>query len=309
MNGNLRGALLCLLLVTACGPAEEFVVHLDHPATSDPALVDAEYPPAMRELSFRSAGSKLNGLMYIADGAGPHPTVVLLHGYAGNERNLDLAQAIRRAGINVMYFNYRGSWGSGGEFSPSNAIEDVATAIAFVRSDDAREAYRGDGRVALIGHSFGGFTGAMATLADPDVACFASIAGANVGALGKAAADPEARAAIAAGLGRDMDYEGGPIKADPDAVTQDMVSRAEDFDLTMRAPSLVGRPLLLVAGARDETAPKVEHHDPLMAALQAAGGTGVTELVLDDDHYFSAHRVELSVRVVDWLRTACWPGM
>ncbi|MDO8912512.1 MAG: hypothetical protein Q8N10_08825 [Phenylobacterium sp.] len=32
----------------------------------------------------------------------------------GNEKNLDLAQAVRRAGWNAVTFNYRGSWGSPG---------------------------------------------------------------------------------------------------------------------------------------------------------------------------------------------------
>ncbi|MFD3266336.1 hypothetical protein [Phenylobacterium ferrooxidans] len=32
----------------------------------------------------------------------------------GNEKNLDLAQAVRRAGWNAAAFNYRGSWGSPG---------------------------------------------------------------------------------------------------------------------------------------------------------------------------------------------------
>ena len=80
-----------------------------------------------------SGGSKLNGLLYVANGAGPHPLVILLHGYPGNERNLDLAQALRRAGNNVLYFNYRGTWGSGGEFLPSRALEDGARAVALAR--------------------------------------------------------------------------------------------------------------------------------------------------------------------------------
>ena len=44
-------------------------------------------------------------------------TVILLHGFPGNERNLDLAQAIRRSGWNAVFFHYRGAWGSGGVFS------------------------------------------------------------------------------------------------------------------------------------------------------------------------------------------------
>jgi pimeloyl-ACP methyl ester carboxylesterase len=63
-----------------------------------------------------SHGAMLNAFVYIAAGVGPHPAVVLLHGFPGNERNLDLAQDMRRAGWDVLYFNYRGSWGSPGDF-------------------------------------------------------------------------------------------------------------------------------------------------------------------------------------------------
>ena len=48
-------------------------------------------------------------LVYVAAGPGPHPAVILLHGFPGNERNLDLAQDIRRASWDVMYFNIAGS--------------------------------------------------------------------------------------------------------------------------------------------------------------------------------------------------------
>ena len=52
--------------------------------------------------------------------------VLLLHGFPGNERNLDLAQALRRAGWTVVFFHYRGAWGSGGDFSFAHVLEDVA---------------------------------------------------------------------------------------------------------------------------------------------------------------------------------------
>jgi hypothetical protein len=32
--------------------------------------------------------------------------------------------------MNVLYFDYRGTWGSGGEFSMAHALEDVAKAVA-----------------------------------------------------------------------------------------------------------------------------------------------------------------------------------
>jgi len=73
--------------------------------------------PSMDELAIPSHGSRMNALVYLAAGSGPHPVVVFLHGYPGNEKNLDLAQAVRRAGFDAVYFDYRGTWGSGGTFS------------------------------------------------------------------------------------------------------------------------------------------------------------------------------------------------
>ena len=71
---------------------------------------------------------EINGVAYLAGGAGPHPTVILLHGLPGNEKNLDLAQAIRRDGWNAVTFNYRGSWGSPGVFRFGQNLEDADAA-------------------------------------------------------------------------------------------------------------------------------------------------------------------------------------
>jgi pimeloyl-ACP methyl ester carboxylesterase len=71
-------------------------------------------PAGFMELQINSAGSLMQGFMYKANGSRPHPTLLLLHGFPGNERNLDLAQAVRAHGWNVIYFNYRGSWGQPG---------------------------------------------------------------------------------------------------------------------------------------------------------------------------------------------------
>src|ERR1700761_9426143 len=98
--------------------------------TDPPA--DAVHPPRMEVLHIPSGGVEINGVAYLAGGAGAHPTVVLLHGLPGNEKNLDLAQAIRRAGWNVVTFNYRGSWGSPGTFSFPGVLEDARAALAYL---------------------------------------------------------------------------------------------------------------------------------------------------------------------------------
>ena len=71
---------------------------------------DKTAPAGMTELTIPSGNSKLAGFIYKANGAQKHPTLLLLHGFPGNERNLDLAQVVRAHGWNVIYFDYRGSW-------------------------------------------------------------------------------------------------------------------------------------------------------------------------------------------------------
>ena len=67
-------------------------------------------------------------------GRGRHPTLVICIGLPGNERNLDVAQAARRAGWNTVSFNYRGAWGSPGEFRFSQNLEDVEAVLAYLRT-------------------------------------------------------------------------------------------------------------------------------------------------------------------------------
>ncbi len=58
----------------------------------------------MTVLHIPSHGVAINGVLYSPAGVGPHPTLVLCHGLPGNEKNLDIAQAVRRAGWNAVTF-------------------------------------------------------------------------------------------------------------------------------------------------------------------------------------------------------------
>ena len=40
--------------------------------------------------------------VYTAEGDGPHPVLIFTHGYPGHEKNLDLAQALRRDGFSSV---------------------------------------------------------------------------------------------------------------------------------------------------------------------------------------------------------------
>lgn len=311
----MRGPFLRLVLLAAIAAAPLGCVHLDidsnvttnaaacDPVTCDPPD-DPAFPAALAEIALPSHDAALNAIVYVAAGAGPHPIAILLHGYPGNERNGDLAHALRRAGWTVLFFHYRGSWGSPGTFTFTRALEDAAAAVDFVRTAAFAKTYRADpSRVVLVGHSMGGFLALVTTAEHTEVACTVSLAGANLGLMGKgAAADPKARARIESALGA----SGGPLRMAPRyEPVAELIANAEGFDVTRRAPALAGRPVLLVAGSRDVVTSMAQHHAPLAAALAAAGAKQTDQIVLDADHAFSSQRIALARGVVEWLDRSC----
>jgi pimeloyl-ACP methyl ester carboxylesterase len=95
---------------------------------------NAAHPARMEVLHIPSGSVEINGVAYLAACAGEHPTLVIAHGWPGNEKNLDLAQAVRRSGSNAITFNYRGSWGSPDEFHFAQVPEDAGNVIAYLRT-------------------------------------------------------------------------------------------------------------------------------------------------------------------------------
>jgi pimeloyl-ACP methyl ester carboxylesterase len=273
------------------------------PVTSDPPPGDPAFPAAIEEVAIPSGESYMNGIVYVAHGAGPHPVAILLHGYPGDEKSGDLAHALRRAGWDVLFFHYRGSWGSEGKFSFTHAREDVTSALEFVRTERFAQRFRADpSRIVLVGHSMGGFLALTTGADDAKVSCVASIAGANMGRFGMAAADPARRADLEKALGG----WSGPIRGTSGKkLVKELTTNASRWDTTQTAAKLATRPVLLVAGVRDTVTAPPTHHDPVVAAFAAAGSTTTTAVVLDADHAFSDKRVALTRAVVDWLGTDC----
>src|SRR5690348_7724764 len=190
---------------------------------------------SMKTMQIPSHGDLMNALVYVAAGAGPHPAVVLLHGFPGNERNLDLAQDIRRAGWDVLYFNYRGSWGTPGDFSFSHGIEDVAAALAYLRQPAVAKKLRLDpARIVLIGHSMGGFMAIQAAAADPRVRAIGVISGGDLGGAYQRLRREEASAKATKTMATALAEEGmAPLHGcTPDSLAQQVAAHAADWVFT-----------------------------------------------------------------------------
>jgi len=223
--------------------------------------------------------------------------MVLLHGLPGNEQNLDLAQAVRRAGWNVLTLHYRGSWGSPGRFSLAGAGEDVEAAMAYLRQPDTVAQYGVDlRRIVVAGHSMGGFFAARYAATHDGVAGVVLLDPWNIGATGKdVAAHPETRQDAIADLGDD--FGNSLAGTDAAALMAEAERHARDWDLLGTAPALAGKPVLIV-GAEHGNAGQVL---PLAAALGAQRGAQVRAVTLPSDHAFADQRIGLAGIVVDWL--------
>jgi pimeloyl-ACP methyl ester carboxylesterase len=265
---------------------------------ADPA---AAGPPASTPaVTFASGGETLLGVLHVPAGAGPHPIVVLLHGFPGNERNFDLAQALRRAGYASLVFHYRGSWGVGGSWSWRNVLDDAARVAAAVREEPMAGAHRLDpGRLAVVGHSAGGFAALMTAAADPAVRAVVSVSAFDLGAAALAiAGDPAARA----GYAESWDGELLPLRGTSGAaLVAEMEAAGPAWRLAGLAPGLADRAVLLIGTSRDPVTPADVYHRPLVEAYRAHPVDRLEHRVFATDHALSDHRVALARTVVDFL--------
>lgn len=255
---------------------------------------------SMDTFQIPSHGALLNAFVYVAAGPGPHPAVILLHGFPGNERNLDLAQAIRSAGWDVLYFNYRGSWGSPGDFSFSHGIEDTAAAIAYLRQPDAAQRLRLDpARIVLIGHSMGGFMAVQAAAADTAVIATGLISAADLGGRIPQSLPKEKESMAMQALSRGYANEGmAPLAGcTPDGLAKETIEKASQWRFLAKVESMKTRPVLIVTSDDGLAA----SNDAFATALREAGDERVTALHLATDHSYSDQRPALADAVLRWL--------
>ncbi|MDQ7025755.1 MAG: alpha/beta fold hydrolase [Anaerolineae bacterium] len=262
---------------------------------------DKKFPPSMVGLEIDSHGALLNGVLYIASGENPHPTMLLLHGIPGHERNTDLAHIFRRAGWNVVVFHYRGAWGSGGVYRFTHILEDIQVVLDYFRSPDIVARHRIDPeKVIVVGHSLGGWA-ALMTAANGFVDSAASIAGLNMGVWGQQLVEsPElARSALRDTI---LDVGIAPLSGlDLDNEIADIIQNHLAWNPTQHGDALSKVNLLLVAAKRDTALPVFDHHFPLLEALK--NSPSVKSALLDTDHSFSDSRIALAQTLLDWLRT------
>jgi dipeptidyl aminopeptidase/acylaminoacyl peptidase len=233
-------------------------------------------------VTFDSDGHRLVGVLYLARGEEPKPTVLLLHGCPGLEKNLDLAVRLRDRGWNALLFHYRGCWGSAGRYDLRTIPRDVTVAIDYLAGCPRVDA----GRIAVLGHSLGGWAALVTAAAEPRL---------------RAVAVYGAAPRLGAGLWL------SPVQIEQEftrflaTTTEELAEQltvvAERMDGLAAAAGIEPRPLLVVHGTADRWVPVAQARE----LRERAGPSCCYVEVEGADHAFSWHRAELADLIVGWL--------
>lgn len=222
-------------------------------------------------------GERLLGGFYRASGNGLRPTAIFLHGVPGVEKNMDLLYRLREAGWNALYFHYRGSWGSGGNYDFAGHHDDIAAALDWVVQQPSVDPER----LMLIGSSMGGYNTLMFGAREPRIRNLVSLC---------PLIDPST-----ADLGSATFAEFASMLH---GVTADDLARqwASVPAVTTVATQLQQKRVLLITGDQDEIfAPS--HYEPLMQQFPQIQWLRHA----DGDHQFSSCRPWLRERIIEWL--------
>jgi len=144
-------------------------------------LVDLEYT----EVTFRNEVQDLNlaGMLFVPEGEGPFPAVVIIHGSRESYRDrnwyLTLSSYMQKNGVAVLLPDKRGSEKSEGDWYTSS-FEDLATdtlaAVDFMKSQEIVEV----SRIGIIGMSQGGFIAPIAASQSADLDFVVNMTGSSV---------------------------------------------------------------------------------------------------------------------------------
>jgi uncharacterized protein len=233
-------------------------------------------------VTFDSDGHRLVGVLYLARGEEPKPTVLLLHGCPGLEKNLDLAVRLRDLGWNSLLFHYRRCWGSAGRYDLRTIPRDVTAAVDYLVGCPRVD----PGRIAVLGHSLGGWAALMTAAAEPRL---------------RAVAVYGAAARLGAGLRLSPEFIAEEftrfLATTPEEFLAQRNEVAERMDGLKAAAAIGPRSLLVVHGPADRWEPVAQARE-----LRDRAGSSCRYVEVEGaDHAFSWHRTELADLIIGWL--------
>lgn len=259
---------------------------------------DDPYRPDTHGILIPGKRGRLLSVLYTAAGEGMHPVVLLFHGIPGCEKNIDIAQALRRDGFHVMTFHYSGSWGSDGNYSLKNDLEDANTVLDFILQD---ETYGFDKQhIYAIGHSMGGFVCGQLSAKRQEIRGAVLLMPCDIGRISQIAQEyPAAYQIILEVLEDSANWLTG---TSGETLLREAMENHAELCLESVAETLAKKPILCIGGTLDVCTPPVCHCEPLARAIQAIGGESFQSILYPTDHFFTDYRLTVAETVTAFLK-------
>ncbi|WP_458408340.1 alpha/beta hydrolase family protein [Anaerotignum sp.] len=227
-----------------------------------------------------------------AGGEGKHPTILLAHGIPGVEKNLDLAQGLRRVGFHVVTFHYSGCWNSAGEYSIEHCLEDSETVLEYIKNDT--EMNFDTEKLYVVGHSMGCFIAAHMAARHPELKAAVTVAPCD---MGEGMMTEKGRGQMKAIFESAAPWLSG---TSVQALYDETEQNKEKYQLSALAGELKKIPVYVLNAKLDDECSADVHVVPWVTAVQAAGGDIIREEYVTD-HSFSDMRELLIEKVAKYL--------
>ena len=132
-------------------------------------------------IDLKNKGVKLDAKFYAADKGFSAPTVILLHGFPGNANSpYGLAERLNKNGMNILVFNYEGSFNSEGIFSWENCMNDIGVALSFLKQKNNIQKFSIDtSKIIVCGCSLGAALALSAAVHNSEIRKLIAVVGGN----------------------------------------------------------------------------------------------------------------------------------
>ena len=255
-------------------------------------------------IDLRNNGIKLDAKFYPVNKTDKVPTVILLHGFPGNQSSpLGLAEKLNSAGMNTLVFNYQGSYLSEGNFSFDNCIDNVGTALNFLTEPGNQTQFNIDtSKIVVCGYSFGGTIAIESAMYNDKIKYIISIANDDHSvSLKKAAADSTFRKGYTQFIAKSFGPE-GPFRGDLKAQMQLYLQNIDRYDLVKNAEKLKTKKVLFIVGWLDKTSFLEINTLPLYRKLQQLNAQNISIKGFESDHRFNNVIDDLAGTITEWIR-------
>jgi dipeptidyl aminopeptidase/acylaminoacyl peptidase len=260
------------------------------------------------DITINRNGVLLKGKFHSAEGVGLLPTVLLLQGFPGNETDvLGIGKVLSQSGINMITFNYSGTFKSQGESSMGNSIKDIIAAYDFLRNPENINKFQIDtSYIILGGYSYGGGMAMTYAIKHPDIKSVFTIAGVDWGEYYEEyIRNPEFKKTVDTNLEK-MAGQAEIVRLASGALPKEIAEAGIDkldpaYFLRKSAISLIDNDILIICGWDDPQATVDRYILPFYRTLKKEKAEKVEIIAFQDGHSFSKSRQELATAIKKWV--------